>query len=236
MKKKALFILVLGTFFFFFYKKQSFAAAACLPIKVGPVTIPTPPNTTYAIQGCAGNTSFQLRFVKNDGSRVLIPMNFNPDNSYNFTATINITPEEYSTPNGIFFELLYQDGRVADSISVTPPLINNPQNTNNTFNPSESMVSLSQLISGSNIDPSLTNLGSILTKLLPFLFAFAGIGLLLFLIKGGFDFLTSAGDPKKVEAAKGVITTAVIGFIIIITAFFVTQIVNFVFGLGGAFQ
>lgn len=78
----------------------------------------------------------------------------------------------------------------------------------------------------------LTSVGGFLTGLLPFLYGIAGIGLLLYLIAGGFGYLTSQGDPKKMEAAKGQITNAVIGFILVIVAFWLTGIVNFVFNLG----
>lgn len=82
---------------------------------------------------------------------------------------------------------------------------------------------------------SSSTLGTILTGLLPILYGLAGVGLLIFLIVSGFAFLTSAGDPKKMEAAKGQITAAVLGFILIIAAFWITQIVNYIFGLGSGF-
>ena len=79
---------------------------------------------------------------------------------------------------------------------------------------------------------STTTLGKIVSIALPFLYTIAGIGLLLYLIAGGFRFLTSQGDPKKLEGAKNSITMAIVGFIIVIGAFFVTQIVNYIFQLG----
>ena len=78
----------------------------------------------------------------------------------------------------------------------------------------------------------IISLGGIISCLLPYVYAFAGVGLLLFLMLAGFSYLTSAGDAKKAEAAKGKLTAAVIGFIIIIVAFWLTQIVNAVFKLG----
>lgn len=98
------------------------------------------------------------------------------------------------------------------------------------------MIDLNALIGsiGGRI-PELTTLGVILTALLPIFYGLAGIGLLIFLIYSGFSFLTSSGDPKKMEAAKGQITAAVLGFILIIAAFWITQIVNYIFGLGSGF-
>ncbi len=102
-------------------------------------------------------------------------------------------------------------------------------------------INLNQLIDdtlkrtlGFKFDSSIT-LGTIVTHFLPFFYGIAGMGLLIFLIFGGFSYLTSAGDPKKTESAKGIITTSVIGFFLIVVAFWLTQIVSFIFNLGGGF-
>jgi len=65
-------------------------------------------------------------------------------------------------------------------------------------------------------------------------FPIAGIVLLAYLIWGGFDYLTSMGDPKKAEAGRTKITNAIIGFFIIFTAYWIVQLVAFVLGLRGA--
>lgn len=83
------------------------------------------------------------------------------------------------------------------------------------------------------VDVTKANLtiGEIINALVPYIFALAGLALLLILIWGGFEFMTSAGDPKKMEAAKGKLTNAVIGFIIIFIAFWLVQILEVIFGL-----
>jgi hypothetical protein len=62
-------------------------------------------------------------------------------------------------------------------------------------------------------------IGSIINRSVPFILAFAGIGLLLVIIGGGFTLLTSAGDAKKMEAGKQQLTNGVIGFVLILTAY-----------------
>lgn len=98
----------------------------------------------------------------------------------------------------------------------------------------DTVIDLNALIDsmGSTRFNSSTTLGLIMTIALPFLYTLAGIGLLFYLIAGGFRYLTSQGDPKKLEGAKTSITMAVVGFIIVITAFFLTQVVNYIFKLG----
>jgi len=75
------------------------------------------------------------------------------------------------------------------------------------------------------------NLGEIVSSLLPYLFTGAGLLLLLYLIFGGLQMMTSGGDPKAVESAKGKITGALIGFVIVFVAYWLVQIVASVLGL-----
>ena len=74
-------------------------------------------------------------------------------------------------------------------------------------------------------------IGNVINRAIPFVFAFAGLGLLLMLLAAGFDYLTSAGDEKKLETAKQRLTYALVGFLIIFTAFWLVQIAAKIFGL-----
>jgi hypothetical protein len=78
----------------------------------------------------------------------------------------------------------------------------------------------------------ITNLGSLVSVILPYLFLIAGILLFGYLIMGGFTYLTAMGDPKKAESAKGKITNALIGFFLIFAAYWIVQIVDRIFMLG----
>lgn len=77
-----------------------------------------------------------------------------------------------------------------------------------------------------------TTLSSIMTQVLPLLFSIAGLLLLLYLLWGGFNYLTSMGDPKKAAVGKQKITYAVLGFLIIFISFWLVQILDYVFKLG----
>lgn len=76
------------------------------------------------------------------------------------------------------------------------------------------------------------NLSSIVSEALPYLFAISGLLLFAYLVWGGFDYLTSMGDEKKAEAARGKITHAILGFIIIFAAYWLVQIADAVFKMG----
>jgi len=76
-----------------------------------------------------------------------------------------------------------------------------------------------------------TDIGRIISALLPYLFAIAGLILFVFLIIGGFELLTSGGNPETTKKAQGRITSALIGFLIIFLAYWLAQILEVIFGI-----
>ncbi len=80
------------------------------------------------------------------------------------------------------------------------------------------------------------DLGSVISAILPYIFGAAGIALLIYLVMGGLQMMTSRGDPKAMQGAQAKITNALIGFVIVITAFLIVQILAQIFkstGTGG---
>lgn len=75
------------------------------------------------------------------------------------------------------------------------------------------------------------NIGQLVGALLPYVFGAAGIALLIYLILGGFQLITAQGDPKAIQGAQAKITNALIGFVIIIIAFTLTQLIGSLLGL-----
>jgi hypothetical protein len=85
-------------------------------------------------------------------------------------------------------------------------------------------------------------LGTIINDAIPYIFAIAGFLLLIYLIVGGFGYMTSGGNPKTMAAAQQKITYAVLGFVIIFLAYWLVLLVGrlldipqsrFPFDLGG---
>lgn len=79
--------------------------------------------------------------------------------------------------------------------------------------------------------PEFQNLGSVVSYALPLIFSIAGLLLFAYLVWGGLSYLLSMGDSKKAEAARAKITSALIGFLIIFAAYWLTQIVSYLFKL-----
>lgn len=72
------------------------------------------------------------------------------------------------------------------------------------------------------------SLGDIVGTLLQYLFPLAGFLMFLLIIVGGFQWLTSAGDPKKVESAAKRVTAAVVGFILLFASYWLVKILNLI--------
>lgn len=56
--------------------------------------------------------------------------------------------------------------------------------------------------------------------------ALSGVALFVMLVIGGFNFLLSGGDPKKLEAARGTLTNAVIGLVVIVLSFLIIKTIE----------
>jgi hypothetical protein len=76
-----------------------------------------------------------------------------------------------------------------------------------------------------------SDVGGLISNALPYVFGAAGIALLLYLIMGGFQFMTSHGDPKAMQGAQAKITNALIGFVIVITAYLLVGVLGKIFGI-----
>lgn len=76
-----------------------------------------------------------------------------------------------------------------------------------------------------------STIGGMVSSFLPYIFALAGIGLLLYLLYGGFHLMISRGDPKAIQEAKGKITNALVGFLIVFVAYWIVQLVGLLLGV-----
>ncbi len=77
-----------------------------------------------------------------------------------------------------------------------------------------------------------TTVGAVISALLPYIFAIAGILLLLFLLSAGISYMTAKGDPKAIGSAQARITYALVGFVIVFIAYWGAQAAGLILGLG----
>lgn len=75
------------------------------------------------------------------------------------------------------------------------------------------------------------DLGGVFTRLLQYIFPLAGLILFVMILISGFQLLTSAGNPKGMESAKGRLTWGIVGFIVIFISFWLMKMLEFLLGI-----
>jgi hypothetical protein len=78
---------------------------------------------------------------------------------------------------------------------------------------------------------TIADLGSVIERVVGYALGLAGIVLFILLIIGGFNFITSGGDPKAAEGAKKTITSAIIGLIVILISYLILVIIKNITGV-----
>lgn len=89
-------------------------------------------------------------------------------------------------------------------------------------------------INGQVIEGPLKNintLADLINIITQFIYPFSGILLFIYLAWGGYDYLLSGGNPEKVKAGQGKITSAFIGFTLLFLTYILVQIITRIFGL-----
>lgn len=78
-----------------------------------------------------------------------------------------------------------------------------------------------------------TGVGNIVSRIITGAISVAGIILLFLLIGGGIAMISGAGksDPKAVEQGKKAATSALIGFIVVFSAYWIVKLVEQITGL-----
>ncbi len=78
---------------------------------------------------------------------------------------------------------------------------------------------------------SVTNIGGLIGNVIPIVLGLTGFALLLMIISAGLTLMTSAGDAKKTESGKQRLTWAIVGFLVVFSAYWLVQILAHIFGL-----
>ena len=78
---------------------------------------------------------------------------------------------------------------------------------------------------------TFTDLGSLISTLLPYIFVIAGLILFFIIIGAGFSMFTSAGNPEKSKKAGQQLTFGIVGFFIIFASYWISQLLENIFGV-----
>jgi hypothetical protein len=75
---------------------------------------------------------------------------------------------------------------------------------------------------------SLTDVGNLVSRIIQSLYVIAGVILLALILWGGFTIISAAGsdDKEKVGKGKAILTSAFVGFLIVIASYWIIQIIE----------
>jgi hypothetical protein len=71
-----------------------------------------------------------------------------------------------------------------------------------------------------------TNINEVVAWLYYFMISISGLSAFVMLVRGGFMWMSSAGNPNTLGEAKDTITSAILGLIIILASFLILQVIN----------
>lgn len=67
---------------------------------------------------------------------------------------------------------------------------------------------------------------TLFTNVISVIVALAGVALFIMFVMSGFTFLFSGGDPKKLEQARGTLTNAIVGLVVIVAAYLILRLIG----------
>jgi hypothetical protein len=88
-----------------------------------------------------------------------------------------------------------------------------------------------ELVQNAAISSNTNFVSNLFTVVLPYVFIFAGLGLFIMLITGGFQVMTAVSNPEGADSGKKRITSAFIGFFILFASYWIVQALEIIFGI-----
>jgi hypothetical protein len=73
---------------------------------------------------------------------------------------------------------------------------------------------------------TIKSLEALFANVIQFVVSISGVAFFIMLLVGGFSFLFSAGDAKKLEQARGTLTNAIVGLIVVVSAYIILRIIG----------
>jgi hypothetical protein len=73
---------------------------------------------------------------------------------------------------------------------------------------------------------SLSDLEVLFQRVISIALGLGGIVLFVMLVVGGFKYLTSGGDPKAVESAQKTLTSAILGLVLLLSAYLILKLIG----------
>ncbi len=84
---------------------------------------------------------------------------------------------------------------------------------------------------GSTVAETYSSPATLINIILPNIFVFAGVLLLIFVVVAGFRMVLSPDNKKNAEQGKQAITYAIAGFAVLLSAYWIVQIIEILTGV-----
>ncbi|MBI2034526.1 MAG: hypothetical protein HYT11_02215 [Candidatus Levybacteria bacterium] len=79
--------------------------------------------------------------------------------------------------------------------------------------------------------PSFACIPGVVSQIINGFLFFSGTVAMFFIIFAGIKYLISRGDPKQIEGAKKTLTYAIVGLIVVLSAFFIINFLGYITGV-----
>ena len=226
-------IIYLASFFIFFTSASPVQAACSFTIETPQ---PINPNSQITVKVTPTILTLNARhtalITTTDGSAVLQYVEKDLTFPGNDTITIN-------APNEAGVEYLI--GVYRGTIEPPPPnILENCGNQNFTtgtnFSTCEGFFGCLSGINNPdrlNFTNPATFIEELISSILPIVLGIIAFITVIIIIISGIQFITSSGNPEAAAAARSRLTLAIVGFVIVVLAFAITQIIDKIF-LGGS--
>lgn len=93
------------------------------------------------------------------------------------------------------------------------------------------ILAVGESLPGDPLKNKFSSPAAVIGGLLPYVYVIAGLILLLMLVSGGIQLMTSGGNPDKTKNGYGRITAALIGFLIIFLSYIIAKTVEVILGV-----
>ena len=82
-----------------------------------------------------------------------------------------------------------------------------------------------------NASTEYTSLGTLINNIVPNIYIAAGLIIFVMVLVGGFSIMSSGSDSHKLEDGKKVISSAIIGLLVLFASYWIIQIIQVVTGV-----
>lgn len=87
------------------------------------------------------------------------------------------------------------------------------------------------LFQGSAATSEYSNTSKLINNILPNVYIAAGLVIFFMIVFGGFTIITNAGNKDKVQDGSKIITSAIIGLLVLFASYWIIQIIQVITGV-----